>query len=132
MKCPICFANAQTAGYVLEPTKEELIEMMQLVRDEKPIPCMVVQFAGGEPTIRDDLPEIVQEAKKIGFTLAQIATNGVRLAKDLEFCKELRQKGLNTIYLQFDGVTEKPYIGPEGSMHFQLNFKPWKISESQT
>jgi len=46
MKCPICFANAQTAGYVLEPSKEELIKMMKLVRDEKPVPCMVVQFAG--------------------------------------------------------------------------------------
>ena len=114
MKCPICFANAQTAGYVLEPSKEELIEMMKLVRNEKPVPCMVVQFAGGEPTIRDDLPEIVQEAKKLGFTLAQIATNGVRLAKDLDFCKELRQKGLNTVYLQFDGINEKPYIAARG------------------
>ncbi|NPV49579.1 MAG: radical SAM protein [Candidatus Methanofastidiosum sp.] len=114
MKCPICFANAQTAGYVLEPSREELVKMMKLVRDEKPVPCMVVQFAGGEPTIRDDLPEIVEDAKKLGFTLAQIATNGVRLARDLDFCKELRKKGLNTIYLQFDGVTEKPYIAARG------------------
>ena len=114
MRCPICFANAQTAGYVLEPTKEELIDIMKVVRDEKPVPCMVVQFAGGEPTIRNDLPDIVEEAKKLGFTLVQIATNGVRLARDLEFCKELRQKGLNTIYLQFDGVTEKPYIAARG------------------
>ncbi len=114
MKCPICFANAQTAGYVLEPSKEELIEMMKSVRNEKPVPCMAVQFSGGEPTIRDDLPEIVQEAKKLGFTLAQIATNGVRLSRDLEFCKELRQKGLNTVYLQFDGVNEKPYFPARG------------------
>ena len=114
MKCPICFANAQTAGYVLEPSREELSKMMKLVRDEKPVPCMVVQFAGGEPTIRDDLPEIIEEAKKLGFTLAQIATNGVRLARDLDFCKELRKKGLNTVYLQFDGITEKPYIAARG------------------
>jgi len=56
----------------------------------------------------------VEEAKKLGFTLTQVATNGVRLAKDLDFCKKLRQKGLNTIYLQFDGVTEKPYIAARG------------------
>ncbi|HII94591.1 MAG TPA: radical SAM protein [Candidatus Methanofastidiosum sp.] len=114
MKCPICFANAQATGYVLEPSKDELIEMMKLVRNEKPIPCMAVQFAGGEPTIRDDFPEIVEEAKKLGFALIMVATNGIRFAKDLGFCKELLQKGLNTVYLQFDGVTEKPYITNRG------------------
>ncbi|HOC77903.1 MAG TPA: radical SAM protein [Methanofastidiosum sp.] len=122
MRCPICFANAQTAGYVLEPTKEELIEMMKVVRNERPVPGMVLQFAGGEPTIRDDLPDIVEEAKKLGFTLVQVATNGVRLARDLEYCKQLRQKGLNTVYLQFDGVTEKPYIAARG-----FNALPIKI-----
>ncbi|HNZ87925.1 MAG TPA: radical SAM protein [Methanofastidiosum sp.] len=114
MKCPICFANAQATGYVLEPSKDELIEMMKLARNEKPIPCMAVQFAGGEPTIRDDFPEIVEEAKKLGFALVMVATNGIRFAKDLDFCNELLQKGLNTVYLQFDGVTEKPYIANRG------------------
>jgi len=114
MQCPICFANAQTAGYVLEPTREELIDMMKVVRDEKPIPCMVVQFAGGEPTVREDLPEIIEDAKKLGFTLVQIATNGINIAKDVEYAKELRKRGLNTVYLQFDGVTEKPYIAARG------------------
>ena len=75
---------------------------------------MTVQFAGGEPTIRDDFPEIVEEAKKLGFALVMVATNGIRFAKDPGFCNELLQKGLNTVYLQFDGVTEKPYIANRG------------------
>jgi len=30
--------------------------MMRLLRAEKPVPTPAVQFSGGEPTMRDDLP----------------------------------------------------------------------------
>ncbi|MCZ7361794.1 MAG: hypothetical protein O8C58_00385 [Candidatus Methanoperedens sp.] len=42
-----------------------------------------------------------------------IATNGIKLAKSLEFCKELAAAGLHTVYLQFDGVTGEPYLMPK-------------------
>ena len=32
------------------------------------------------------------------------------MANDENLAKELKQAGLNTVYLQFDGVTEEPYI----------------------
>lgn len=71
--------------------------------------CPSVQFSGGEPTLRRDLLEIIALAWKMGFAQIQIATNGLILAEDLDLCRTLERSGLNTVYLQFDGVTAAPY-----------------------
>lgn len=112
--CPICFANADEQGYLYEPSKEQIYRMMLTLRNEKPAPCQVLQLSGGEPTVREDLPELIRMAKELGFTQIQIATNGIRLANSVEYVKKLKEAGLNTVYLQFDGLTETPYIHARG------------------
>jgi uncharacterized radical SAM superfamily Fe-S cluster-containing enzyme len=107
-RCPTCFANAAAAGYLYEPTMEQLREMMLLLRSETP-PCPAVQFAGGEPTIRAEFVDIVKMARSIGFSHIQVATNGIALAKSEELCRRAKEAGLHTVYLQFDGVTDEPY-----------------------
>ncbi len=107
-RCPICFANSAVAGYLYEPTMKQLEEMMKLLRSEVP-PCPAIQFAGGEPTLRENFVEIVRMARNFGFSHIQVATNGIAMAKSVEFCHELKEAGLHTVYLQFDGVTEEPY-----------------------
>lgn len=119
MACPICFADA--GGRVYEPTSDQVRAMMQVLRSEKPVPCPAIQFSGGEPTVRDDLPKIVAMAKEMGFSQIQLATNGLRLASSLDLCRSLEKSGLNTVYLQFDGVTPEPYIAIRGD-----NFLPAK------
>jgi uncharacterized radical SAM superfamily Fe-S cluster-containing enzyme len=86
--------------------------MMQVLRDEKPVPAPAVQFSGGEPTMRDDLVEIIKKAKAMGFPQVQIASNGVRIANEPGFAQQLKGSGLSTVYLHFDGVTPatNPYI----------------------
>ena len=110
LKCPVCFANAAAAGYIYEPSQDEIRQMLRNLRNLKPHPCPAIQYAGGEPTVRNDLVELVKMAKEEGFTHVQIATNGIRLAKRENLAKELKQAGLNTVYLAFDGVTPEPYI----------------------
>ncbi|MEA2000000.1 MAG: radical SAM protein, partial [Euryarchaeota archaeon] len=107
-RCPTCFANAAVSGYLYEPTMEQLEEMMKMLRSEVP-PCPAVQFAGGEPTIRDGFVDIVKKARDLGFSQVQVATNGIAMAKSEQFCRDLAEAGLHTVYLQFDGVTEEPY-----------------------
>ncbi len=107
LACPICFANA--GGRLYEPTVEQIKSMMLLLRSERPAPCPAIQFSGGEPTVRDDLPLLLDMARQMGFAQIQIATNGLRIASSLDFCKSLVQSGLSTTYLQFDGVTPEPY-----------------------
>lgn len=123
LRCPICFANAAAAGYVYEPTFEQIKGMLKNLRANRPTPPPAVQFSGGEPTIRDDLPDIVRAAKEAGFWHIEVNTNGIRLAQDLDFVKRLREAGVSTIYLQFDGVTPEPTIKARGADILHLKFK---------
>ena len=114
LRCPVCFANAAAAGYLYEPTQDEIRQMLRNLRNLKPHPCPAIQYAGGEPTVRKDIVDLVKMAKEEGFTHVQIATNGIRLAKRENLAKELKAAGLNTVYLAFDGVTPEPYINNRG------------------
>lgn len=109
LRCPVCFATAGATGYVYEPTKDEVRKMLINLRNNKPVPATALQFSGGEPTIREDLPELVKMAKDLGFNHVEVNTNGLRMASDLDFCKALEDAGVSTIYLQFDGVTPEVY-----------------------
>ena len=114
LKCPICFANAAASGRLYEPTQDEIREMLRNLRSLKPHPTPAIQYAGGEPTVRKDIVDLVKMAKEEGFTHVQIATNGMRLARKEDLAQELKDAGLNTIYLAFDGVTPEPYINNRG------------------
>jgi uncharacterized radical SAM superfamily Fe-S cluster-containing enzyme len=109
LKCPICFANAAAAGYVYEPSKEQIFEMIKNLRRNEPVPPPALQFSGGEPTIRKDLFELVRKAKELGFHHVEVNTNGLRLAQSVDYCRGLLDAGASTIYLQFDGLTSDVY-----------------------
>jgi len=53
-------------------------------------------FTGGEPTVRSDLPELVEKAAQLGFTEIGITTNG-RMLACTELTHELLEAGLNRI-----------------------------------
>jgi len=107
LDCDFCFANARACGFVYEPTFDQVVEMLKLLRDEKPVPAPAVQFSGGEPTMREDLPEIIMKAKEIGFPQVQLATNGIKIARDVNYAQKLKDACLSTVYLHFDGVTRE-------------------------
>ncbi|RLG94647.1 radical SAM protein [Candidatus Bathyarchaeota archaeon] len=109
MACPICFAYAGAANYVYEPTYEQIVEMIKLLRSNGPWACNSLQFSGGEPTLRDDLPDLIREARKAGMSHIEVNTNGLRLAEDLDYFRSLYEAGMNTLYLQFDGLREEIY-----------------------
>lgn len=105
LSCSFCFAHAQARGYVYEPSFDQVVDMMKVLREEKPVPTPAVQFSGGEPTMREDLDEIIKKADELGFEQIQVATNGIKLATEEELAKKLLEAGLNTVYLHFDGVS---------------------------
>jgi 7,8-dihydro-6-hydroxymethylpterin dimethyltransferase len=108
MNCPICFANANAAGFTWEPDFEEIVRQMQVLRDMRPTPTTAIQFTGGEPTIHPRFLEIVSRGRDMGFSHIQIATNGLKFA-DPDFARQAAEAGLHTLYLQFDGIGEKPW-----------------------
>ena len=107
LNCDFCFANAQACGYIYEPTFDQIVDMLRMLREEKPVPVPAVQFSGGEPTMRDDLPELVLKAKELGLYQVQVATNGIRIAQEPGYAARLKEAGLSTVYLHFDGVTRE-------------------------
>ena len=109
LTCPVCFANAAAAGYVYEPTEEQIAGMLENLRATKPVPATALQFSGGEPTIRNDLFDLIRKAKELGFRHVEVNTNGVRVSRDLKYAKGLKAAGVSTVYLQFDGLTPDVY-----------------------
>lgn len=105
LNCDFCFANARACGFVYEPTFDQVVGMLRLLRSERPVPPPAVQFSGGEPTMRDDLPDLIRCAKEAGFSQVQIATNGIRIGKEEGYVETLKDAGLSTLYLHFDGVS---------------------------
>ncbi|MCI8422343.1 MAG: radical SAM protein [Lawsonibacter sp.] len=104
LHCKFCFAdNAQTRDPSLEQVKGWIDHIAALTDGT------FLQLSGGEPTLRDDLPEIVAYARQAGCPYIQVNTNGLRLAEDPAYVKALARAGLDVAFLQFDGVTEGVY-----------------------
>ena len=102
--CKYCFADGGAGGDL--PIEECKAAIREIVRQcGQPL----LQFSGGEPTLRDDLPELVRYAKEAGCSYTQVNTNGIRLAEDRTYAKRLRDAGLDIVFLQFDGTRDDIY-----------------------
>ncbi len=109
--CNFCYANVQKSGYLVEPSLEEIDRIMNHFRS-KPLPAPAIMFTGGEPTVRKDFPEICKMAKDHGFKEIIVATNGYGFSRKkggLEWTKKVFEMGLDTLYLQFDGINNATY-----------------------
>jgi len=119
LNCPICFATANGCGYDFHPDLGQIRGMFQTVIDYVKSP-RCVQISGGEPTVRDDLPEIVKMAKDMGIEHIEINTNAIRIAKDMEYLKKLKEAGVDDFYLQFDGTDDEIYLKTRGKALFAV------------
>lgn len=109
--CPVCFADsgADRSG---DWAMTQIAAWYERLLDSGG--PFNIQLSGGEPCMRDDLPEIIQLGRTYGFSYFQINTNGLRLARDVEYLTRLRDAGLSTIYLQFDGMRNSVYQAIRG------------------
>ncbi|MDR2246258.1 MAG: radical SAM protein [Treponema sp.] len=99
--CPVCFASAGQAASADPPLETIAFWYGRLMEQGGPFN---IQLSGGEPTLRDDLPQIIRMGKDRGFTFFQLNTNGLRIARDREYLSKLAEAGLNTVFLQFDSL----------------------------
>ena len=103
LRCRFCFARG--GGEEADPPAEELKAAIRAIADRCGGPLL--QFSGGEPTLRDDLPELVRCAKEAGCSYTQVNTNGLRLARDPAYAQALAEAGLDIVFLQFDGTRDE-------------------------
>jgi uncharacterized radical SAM superfamily Fe-S cluster-containing enzyme len=106
MMCNPCFMDANQVGYVHEPTFEDTKAILDRAVSFKPKRQIIILFSGGEPTLSPYFLDAVAYAKKVGFYRILAATNGIRYAEDIEFCKAAKEAGQHGVYLQFDGTNE--------------------------
>jgi uncharacterized radical SAM superfamily Fe-S cluster-containing enzyme len=104
LSCSYCFASSGPGG-THRPTAE-IEALLDTVADAGGRP---IQFSGGEPTVRDDLPSLVDRARDQGIDHVEVNTNGIRLATEDGYADTLADAGVTAIYLQFDGLTSETY-----------------------
>lgn len=119
--CPYCFAKAEPdAEHAGEASLRELEKKFDLLleagEEERPFN---IQLSGGEPTVRDDLPEIISMAKEKGFEYIQINSNGRRIAREQGYAKTLKKAGASVIFMQFDGTNDEIYRTMRGEPLFE-------------
>ncbi len=105
LSCWYCFFYAKEGQPIYEPTLEQIRMMLRNAKKQQPVGANAVQLTGGEPTLRNDLLEIVRIAKEEGYDHVQLNTDGIKLAFEPELIKKLRDAGVNTLYMSYDGMT---------------------------
>lgn len=105
LNCPVCFARA--GGDSHDPDIRTIESWYRLLMESGG--PYNIQLSGGEPTLRDDIPEIISLGRSLGYSFFQLNTNGLRLAKDNGYARSLKEAGLNCVFLQFDGTNDEIY-----------------------
>jgi pyruvate-formate lyase-activating enzyme len=101
LHCPLCFTHQQGDDLSLAEIERALAAHRGAL----------ISISGGEPTTRDDLPQIVRLVAAANVPL--LATNGLRLA-DREYLRELLRAGLQHVTFSFNGFSEAAQEGTNG------------------
>ncbi|MBM4042769.1 MAG: radical SAM protein, partial [Planctomycetes bacterium] len=104
LNCPICINNTPSMGFLFEPPLEYFDKVFQHYAAMNPPPS--IQLFGGEPTVRDDLFDIIRMARSHGLA-TRVVTNGIKLA-DLNYCRRLIETKA-TILIAYDGDNPDTY-----------------------
>ena len=106
--CPICFASA-SAEKKREPGLSEIEKKFDGLLRMSEVRKFNIQLSGGEPTVRDDLSDIVAMAKAKGFEYVQLNTNGKKIGMEENYALALKQAGVDAVFMQFDAMTDDVY-----------------------
>lgn len=92
-KCVHCYAAGQIHSDEAELSTEEWKEILRKCRAAG-IPQ--VTFTGGEPTMREDLFELIHDAR---WFISRLNTNGIKLTP--EYCRKLHEAELDSVQITF-------------------------------
>ena len=125
LKCMHCYSSSRNIQYKNELTTDEA---KKLVSDLAAFGSPVILFSGGEPLMREDLPELVQIAVDKGMR-AVISTNATLLTKKM--ADTLKKTGISYIGVSLDGMkkTHDLFRGVEGA--FALTMKGIRICRDE-
>jgi MoaA/NifB/PqqE/SkfB family radical SAM enzyme len=90
-----------------------LDECKKTIKEAQELGVSIINFVGGEPTLRADLPEILQSVNK-DLSSTILFTNGSVLTEKID---KLKQAGLDAVYVSIDSSDPKrhdKFRGKEG------------------
>ncbi|MBQ9459527.1 MAG: radical SAM protein [Oscillospiraceae bacterium] len=110
-QCVHCYAAGQTAAEEDELSGADWKKIIDHCRAA----CIPqVTFTGGEPTMRDDLLELIDHAR---WFITRLNTNGIRLTK--EYCEQLHGASLDSVQITFYAADEEIHNRLVGAQRFR-------------
>lgn len=110
-KCVHCYA----AGQALAEEKElDTAEWKRIIDKCREAGIPQITFTGGEPTMREDLTELIDYSK---WFVTRLNTNGIKLTKD--YCRELKKASLDSMQITFYSCDEEIHNKLVGANRYQ-------------
>ena len=105
-RCPLHCAFCYNPTDYDKHTQNELSteQWINVLRDARKLGALQLGISGGEPLLRDDIEEIVVEAKKLGY-YSNLITSGVGLTE--KRIQAFKEGGLDHIQLSMHDITEE-------------------------
>ena len=97
LECPVCYREKNS----LQDLPFELLKRLALKYRG-----IIISLCGGEPTVREDLPEIIELFAKRNTVF--LITNGIKLV-DYDYLRNLKRKGLRYISFSLNGLSDDVY-----------------------
>lgn len=101
LQCPYCSNPLDFAKQGQELTTEQWFKVMQEARE---MGAAQIGFSGGEPLVRQDLAELIAEARRLGF-YTNLITSGIGLTKEKIIA--FKEAGLDHIQISFQASDEQ-------------------------
>ncbi len=113
LNCPVCYEYR----YRDQARELSLEEIARITAQHK---GKYIVLCGREPTLREDLPEIIKTASSRNTVL--LLTNGLKLV-DYKYLLKLKRSGLRKVIFAFDGLTDQVYQEMNGAALLELKLK---------
>ena len=110
-KCVHCYAAGQKQADEAELSTED---WKRIIDNCRAIGVTQVTFTGGEPTMRDDLFDLIYYAR---WFVTRVNTNGIRLTR--EYCERLHAASMDSVQITFYSHDEAIHNELVGAPHYK-------------
>lgn len=117
-KCLYCYNPDDTLYKKGKPDKEELIKIVTLIGQTG---TKEILYLGGEPFASPIISDLLETGKK--YNLLQRAVSNGSFFKDVDYCKQLKEKGLQEVGISFHSSEKEIHdkiAGREGAFQDAL------------
>ncbi|HEY8024290.1 MAG TPA: pyrroloquinoline quinone biosynthesis protein PqqE [Burkholderiaceae bacterium] len=124
-RCPLhCAFCSNPLNYAENRDELTTQQWLDVIRQGRKMGAVQVAFSGGEPLLREDLEELIEESRKLGY-YTNLITSGVGLTEAR--LARMKQCGLDNIQLSFQDSTKEMNDFLSSTKTFDLKAKVAKL-----